>query len=189
MISKFELFELLKAWLATSIAFGIVIYRDEKVLLFSVLVAALTVGLGFVFHELSHRFLAFKFRKLAEFKANNSMLVLSILMSFLGFIIAAPGAVLISGNVSRKERGIISTAGPAANLVLALIFVPLLFVIPKIAFYGLMINSWLALFNMIPVPGFDGEKIISWSKPAYFILIGIAVLFNILNILVPNMIG
>ena len=33
---------------------------------------------------------------------------------------------------------------------------------------GYMINAWLALFNLIPFRGFDGQRIIEWSKPAYF---------------------
>jgi len=186
MITKFEAFELLKAWLATSVAFGIIIYSEKNSMLFSVLVAAFTVGLGFVAHEMSHRWFAHKYHKLAEFKANDPMLILMLIMSFFGFIIAAPGAVVISGFVSRNERGIIAASGPAANLVVALIFLPLLFVIPRIAFYGLMINAWLALFNMIPVPGFDGEKILSWSKIAYFAILGLALLLNVINILVQN---
>lgn len=186
MITKSEGFEILKAWLATSIAFGIIIYGSENTFLFSFLVSAFTVGLGFVAHELSHRWFAYKYHKLAEFKANNSMLIIMILMSFFGFIIAAPGAVMISGFVSKKERGIIAASGPGANLAVALLFAPLLFIIPKIAFYGLMINAWLALFNMIPIPGFDGEKIFAWNKPIYFTIVLLSLALIVLHVMVQN---
>lgn len=189
MITSKERVELLKAWLATSLAFGILIYGDSGRFLFSVLVAAFTVGLGFIAHELSHRYAAFKFRKHAEFRANNTMLILSVLMSFLGFIIAAPGAVWIGGLVTRKESGIIAAAGPIANLVIAALFIPLLWVIPSVAHYGFMINALLGLFNLIPIHGFDGEKVMGWSKPWYFVIGGIAVLLNILNILLPNLVN
>jgi Zn-dependent protease len=183
-----ELKDIIKAWLAISIAFGILIYGTGQTLLFSIGIAALTVGLGFLAHELSHRYYARKFRMHAEFRANNLMLILAIIMSFLGFVIAAPGAVVISGFVTRKEGGIIATAGPAANLIIALLFLPLVFVIPTIAYYGLMINAWLALFNMIPFPGFDGHRIVGWSKAAYFIMLAIAIILNVVQVVLPNII-
>jgi Zn-dependent protease len=186
MIMRREAIELLKAWLATSLAFGILIYYEQNSFWFSVLVAALTVGLGFMAHELSHRAVARKFHKHAEFRANDMMLLLSVLMSFLGFVIAAPGAVLIGGYVTRKENGMIAAAGPVANIIVSLIFVPLIFIVPKVAFYGFMINALLALFNLIPIPGFDGEKILAWSKPAYFTIAAVALLLNIFNIVLPN---
>ena len=184
-----EFKEIAKAWLAISIAFGILIYKGGEPLLFSVLVAAITVGLGFLVHELAHRQFAKKFKKHAEFKANNGMLIIAILMSFFGFVIAVPGAVIISGFVSKREGGIIATSGPAANLLLALVFLPLIFVAPLIAFYGMMINSWLALFNLIPVGGFDGQKIISWSKPVYFLLVVVAIILNMIHIIIPSFIS
>lgn len=183
---SYEFKEISKAWLAISIAFGILIYRGGEPLLFSVLVAAITVGLGFLVHELSHRHFARKFGKHAEFRAHNSMLIIAILMSFFGFVIAAPGAVIISGFVSKRQGGIIASSGPAANLVLALVFIPLIFVAPLIAFYGLMINAWLALFNLIPLRGFDGQKIIEWNKPAYFGMLAFAIILNIFHVILPN---
>ena len=182
-----EFKEIAKAWFAISIAFGILIYQGGESLIFSIFVAAITVGLGFVVHELSHRHFARKFGKHAEFRAHNGMLILAIVMSFFGFIIAAPGAVVISGFVSKREGGIIASSGPAASLLLAIVFIPLLLVIPTIAFYGLMINAWLALFNLIPFRGFDGQRIIEWSKPAYFGILITAIILNIFHIVLPNL--
>ena len=186
---KPELIEIVKAWLAISIAFGILILQEGKTLLFSIGVAAITVGLGFLAHELAHRHYARKFGKHAEFRANNLMLGAAIIMSFFGFVLAAPGAVIISGFVNKKEGGIIAASGPAANLVVALIFLPLISVIPTIAFYGMMINAWLALFNLIPFQGFDGHRVFDWSKPAYFVMIGIAIAMNLIQAVLPNIIN
>jgi len=36
-----------------------------------------------------------------------------------------------------------------------------------LAGYGFQINLWLAAFNLIPIPPFDGSKIFSWSKPIW----------------------
>jgi Zn-dependent protease len=186
MITVGEFRELIKALLATALAFGILISHTEKSFALSFSIALLTVGLGFALHELAHKYVAIKYRRSAEFKANNSMLVIAIIMSFFGFIIAAPGAVWIRGLVTRRQSGVIAAAGPLTNVVLAIIFIPLIFIVPKIAYYGFMINALLALFNMIPVPGFDGQKVFYWSKPAYFTLAAIALALNLAMIILPE---
>jgi len=185
MFSEREVNDLLKAWLAISLAFAIAINGFSISLKFatSFLISALTVGIGFIFHELSHRFVARNYGCFAEFRSFDNMLVLAIIMSFFGFVFAAPGAVMISGPVGRTRNGKISAAGPAANLVLALMFLVMLVVLSpvgilmNIAFYGFMVNSWLALFNMIPVWNFDGKKILSWNKIVYGVMVAIALMF------------
>ena len=139
-------------------------------------VAAITVGIGFIFHEMGHKFLAQKYRCWAEFRSFDAMLGLAVLMSLVGFIFAAPGAVMISGTVTRDRNGKISAAGPMMNIILALVFLGIGFLIPGLAenhigasivSYGFFINSFLALFNMIPVGNFDGSKILRWNKVVY----------------------
>jgi Zn-dependent protease len=99
---------------------------------------------------------------------------LALIFSFFGFILAAPGAVIIKGKLSQEKNGKVSLAGPLTNIILAFIFlIPLIYKpegILKLFFsYGLKINSLLALFNMIPVNPFDGGKIYSWNPLIYFI--------------------
>ena len=88
-------------------------------------------------------------------------------MSFLGFIFAAPGAVMIHGNITRKENGIISAAGPLANFAIALVFLGLFFQNPSLKGIwgtGIYINLFLGLFNMLPFGNFDGKKILNWHR-------------------------
>ena len=174
-MSEEELFEILKAWVAISLAFGIVLTADifSQDIILSLILAALTVGIGFLAHELAHKVVAQRYGCRAEFKAFNGMLVLAVVMSFFGFVFAAPGAVFISGVVNTERNGKISLAGPLTNLVLAMIFLILSFVVSsgfvgQIFSYGFMINTWLGLFNMIPVWNLDGAKILKWNKLAYF---------------------
>ncbi len=35
---------------------------------------------------------------------------------------------------------------------------------------GLQVNAWLALLNMIPFFGADGNKVLKWSGAAYWML-------------------
>ena len=66
-----------------------------------------------------------------------------------------------------KEIGIISAAGPITNMAVALI----LFILGNVNsglvdFYnlGIMINIYLAAFNLIPLLMLDGYKIMKWNK-------------------------
>jgi len=179
--SETELRDLVKAWIAISLAFGIIL-SGRTSLYSAIIISSLTVGVGFLFHELGHKLMAQKYGCFAEFRSFDQMLVLAVIMSFFGFVFAAPGAVMISGPVGKRRNGKISMAGPAVNLVLALLFFALLFVFPDgilkiISYYGFMINTWLALFNMLPFGNFDGKKILVWNKVVYGVMVGVAVIF------------
>ncbi|MBS3155332.1 hypothetical protein J4404_02435 [Candidatus Woesearchaeota archaeon] len=169
--SRKELIDLAKAWIAISIAFSVLL-KGELSLITGFLISGLTVGLGFLLHEMAHKYMAQKYGCFAEFRSFDFMLLLAVFMSFFGFIFAAPGAVMISGRVNNEKNGKISLVGPLTNLVLALIFLFLTFssieIIKLIGSYGFTINSWLALFNMLPLWFFDGRKIYSWNKLVYF---------------------
>lgn len=144
-------------------------------------IAFFTAGIGFLFHELMHKYVAQSYGLFAEFKAYYKMLWLAILLSFFGFIIAAPGAVYIKGNITKEKNGKISIAGPVTNLVLGILFLILLFALrPEGIFkafvgFGLTINSLLAAFNMIPAVPFDGAKVIAWDKKVYYITLILAI--------------
>ena len=177
--SKKELIDILKAWLAVSAAFGIVLGSSLSNFYASFIIAALTVGVGFLLHELGHKFAAQRYGCFAEFRSFDNMLILAIAMSFFGFVFAAPGAVMISGRINLKKNGIISAAGPLVNIALALAFLALSLADPPKIFklvssYGFIINSWLALFNMMPFWLFDGYKIWKWNKLAYSVIAGMA---------------
>lgn len=172
--SETELRDLLKAWIAISIAFAFVMEGLAGLGFYQIfIVAAITVGTGFLLHELGHKIVAQRYGCFAEFRSFDQMLLLAIFMSyFAGIVFAAPGAVMIHGPVGVRRNGMISAAGPIVNLVLALAFLFALFmgaggILAVIAYYGFFINSWIALFNLIPIGNFDGRKILRWNKTAY----------------------
>ncbi len=181
--SEIEIRDLLKAWVAISIAFAIIMKSSLNLSFYQTfIVSFITVGTGFLLHELGHKFVAQRYGCFAEFRSFDQMLVMAIAMSFLGFLFAAPGAVMITGPVGKSRNGKISAAGPIINLILAFLFLSFLFLklagmLKIIALYGFMINSWLALFNMIPIWNFDGVKIWAWNKIAYGVIVAIALLF------------
>lgn len=79
-------------------------------------------------------------------------------------------------NLRNQKWGeaLVALAGPASNVLLALIFALLIRaadVLPvstsflQIAFYIVHINVLLALFNMLPIPPLDGSKILAAVLP------------------------
>jgi Zn-dependent protease len=186
-ISKKEIKDLTKAWIILSLAFAIYfmngLFLNFEFLL-AFLVAAITVGTAFIFHELGHKIMAQHYGCFAEFRSFDNMLFLALIASFFGFIFAAPGAVMISGPVGIKRNGKISALGPGINMILAIIFLILHFNIQYpslniITYYGFLINSWLALFNLIPLTMFDGKKILQWNKFVYGLMVFVALILMI----------
>ena len=190
--SKVELVDIAKAWLAISLAFAFVysgasLFSGGMNKIFSMgflvmfLISLFTAGIGFLFHELAHKFVAQKYGCVAEFRAFDQMLYLAVgLAVAVGFIFVAPGAVMIHGQVTRKENGIISAAGPLTNFSLAMIFMGLIFYLPAWSFIfspGFFINLWLGLFNLIPFGNFDGIKILHWNRYVWMGMVAFGVYF------------
>jgi Zn-dependent protease len=175
--SKIEIQHLLRAWIFVSLAFAIMSVGFSLDYKFGIAVAfsAITAGIGFLGHELMHKYVAQKYHCWAEFRANDFMLGLMVLFSFMGFILAAPGGVYIANHVTARKNGIISIAGPLTNIVFGVLFAALTFVLPlelkPLGSYGMFINFWLGFFNMLPLPGIDGSKVWAWNKAVYIIVL------------------
>ena len=185
--SNIEIKDILKAWIAISIAFTIALRNSFSYDLYiTFIIALLTVGVGFLLHELGHKIVAQRYGYYAEFRSFDNMLILAVIMSFFGFIFAAPGAVMISGRVTKSKSGKISAAGPLVNMALALAFLLMAFLqlpamVKAAAYYGFVINSWLAIFNMLPLSLFDGYKILKWNKAVYGFMVAGAAAFMIIQ--------
>ena len=187
--SETEIKDLLKAWIAISIAFAIFMNRFPNLKAMGLsfyeifIIASVTVGTGFLLHELGHKLVAQRYGCFAEFRSFDQMLILAIIMAlFFPILFAAPGAVMINGPVGIRRNGKISAAGPIVNLALAAFFLIIFLItasgfLRTIAFWGFFINSLLALFNMIPIWNLDGAKVLRWDKKTYGIIVTIALMF------------
>lgn len=192
-----ELIHIIVATLVISFSFAVAFtgmaFDSGFLLMFGIVLV--TVGIGFIAHELAHKYVAQHYGALAAFRLWPIGLAIALVSSLMGFVFAAPGAVYIFGpHINRKQNGKISLAGPAVNLVLAIVFllvflsVPLVFSLTKdvalvsmVAFIGVLgmkINSWLGLFNMIPFFPFDGEKIFKWSAAVWILMAGSLAFIN-----------
>jgi len=194
--SSREIKELIIAGIFISLAFAILLSGGARILtafdskmLIVFLIAFFTAGIGFLFHEIMHKYVAQNYKLNAEFRAYYPGLWLTLMISFFGFIIAAPGAVHISGFITRERNGKISLAGPMTNIILAILFlIPALFInkglLGVFFSYGFSINSLLALFNMIPAMPFDGYKVLAWNKTVYGITIAVSATLFIISLLI-----
>jgi Zn-dependent protease len=170
-----EITHLLISFLVITIAFTILFLPSFHLLVPVFFVSALSVGTAFLLHELAHKIVAQRYGCYAEFRAYFPGLFLAIFFSFFGFVFAAPGAVFILGYLTREQNGKIAAAGPLTNLLIAGISLPFIQnpVIGKI----FIINSWLALFNLLPLPPLDGSKVIGWSLRTYILIFAVAIFF------------
>jgi Zn-dependent protease len=209
LITRRERFDLFIAWLGITIAFTLAIVLssfngkiDPLFFLYIFGISCLTVGIGFVLHEMAHKFTAMKYGYYAEFRKDNVMLLMSVVLAALVHVVfAAPGATVIyGGGLSKEQNGKISAAGPATNLVLCIPFGIMVLMTPFIMIWGpvigfigmmgLQINAMIAAFNLLPISVLDGKKVLEWKPVLFVVMIAVsfAVLFAALT-LVPSYIS
>jgi len=180
-----EVIDLVKAWAFITVIFTLVLARpfSTEGVIEAIWISAIAVGLGFLLHELAHKYVAQNYGLQAYFVSFDKMMWLSLFLAFIGIIFIAPGAVQIQGGADRIRLGRIAAAGPATNVVLAVIFIALNTLYPfKLFSFGAYINSILAVFNMIPILMLDGKKIKDWDKKKYYLLLIACVAVLLLSI-------
>jgi Zn-dependent protease len=102
------------------------------------------------------------------------LLPLLLLMSHAGILFGWAKPVPVNPLNYRNYRWgefAVSAAGPVSNLALAALFSVLLRLgfnnvgLMKLAYFGVSINIFLALFNLIPIPPLDGSHILAILLP------------------------
>lgn len=170
--TKDEVVDLIIADIALSLAFSIVIGFTKFLYYFPM--AFVAVSVSFILHEYMHKIVAQRFGAIAAFRRSDFGILIALITSFLGFLMAMPGATMIyTNNFTKKENGIVSLVGPLTNLILFFVVFALALLINFNSYiettliFTAFINLWLAFFNMLPIYPLDGSKVLSWSKPIY----------------------
>jgi len=184
--SRLELYHIITAMIILTIAFTFALSRNSILMMavsnfsgFSL--SRLGQGLqfslvgivsAFFCHELSHKLMAQRYGLWSEFRMYPKGLLFSLVLSVTtGFVFATPGAVMFRGEPRIFEEGKIAMAGPLANMVITVIFLPLfIFFFNKQTGSMMMtigiiclINCIFAVFNLFPFGPLDGVKIFKWS--------------------------
>ncbi|MEM1548397.1 MAG: AN1-type zinc finger domain-containing protein [Thermoproteota archaeon] len=184
--SKTEVTHLLAAWIVLSLCFSIrYFFRASSILPLLLVIYLCVVGTGFVFHELAHKFTAQRYGYWSEFRLWPQGLAITFLSSLLtlgSLIFAVPGATYVvprhyslewSKASEERRMGLISLAGPLSNVAWATVFFflnRLSGLLGLIGSIGFQVNLWLAAFNMIPLAGLDGRKVLAWNIVAWVIV-------------------
>jgi Zn-dependent protease len=123
-----------------------------------------------VLHELAHKFVAMGFGATATLHAPYPMYAVVILLILLKspIIFFVGGLVEVLGSLTYLQSALVSVAGPLTNLAIWGVCVYLIkskskFSRKNIEVIAMMkkINMFLFIFNMIPIPGFDGFNFLS----------------------------
>jgi len=134
----------------------------------SMKMAIIITAPGILFHELGHKFAALGFGIEATFHASYFWLMIGVILSLMntGIIFFIPAYVSIASSATPLQNTIISFAGPFVNLLLYVMsFLLLRYNLVKrknvpLVLLTKRINGFLFLFNMIPIPPFDGSHVL-----------------------------
>tara|TARA_Y100001970_G_scaffold83065_1_gene105125 strand:+ start:336 stop:983 length:648 start_codon:yes stop_codon:yes gene_type:complete len=172
----------------------------DPALFFSLVI---TLIFSLVLHEVAHGYVAYKCGDSTAYYQGRLNLnplnhldpIGSLMILFIGFGWAKPVPVNSSNLRNPREDMIkVAIAGPATNLILAIIAVLIckIFIIsdpsilnspsPIIKFFWtfMYINLALCIFNMLPIPPLDGSRLLSFETQYRFQQYGPMVLFGLI---------
>ncbi len=179
-----EVLDIVISWIIATIAFS---YRYILVGdIYMILINSIAVFLGFVVHELAHRWSARRYGCIAFYKAWYPGLLTALLIAIAtrgNFVFIAPGAVMIfSPWLSPSLEASIALSGPYTNIAIAIVFMVLTNITNRIELQIIAyVNTWLAFFNLLPIPPLDGYKALRGSIIRWVIAFAIAIVLIVIN--------
>ena len=151
--------------------------------------ALAAVAIAMAVHEYAQRRVAKRFGVSATYEMWMPGVVFSLLVMLVGIkLIIVGGAAAVAYKFSRwgmrnrhasfEEVGIVSMAGPAANLLLATVLKAFAGPAGWTAALGYLsdINAWFAVYSLIPLKQLDGGGLFMWSHVYWLFIMLWAVL-------------
>lgn len=157
----------------------------------ALVVALVILSLGI--HEAAHAFAAYKLgdptaKNLGRMTVNPiphidpfmTIVLPAITLTTMGFMFggAKPVPVMpMNFKNQHRDNAIVAIAGPLSNLILAVLFVTIGYVLlatglytlsqvlPRVLFASGIANLILTIFNLVPIPPLDGSRVVSWLLP------------------------
>ena len=90
----------------------------------NLLMSFAAVMTGFLLHELAHKWMAQKYGCWAEYRGNRNGLLLALLMGAVGFLIAAPGAVMVAAKALAMSSATATTILASARTKMMMAVLP-----------------------------------------------------------------
>jgi Zn-dependent protease len=178
--------------IALVIAAGISFFLNKPFSIAGLILATILFATGFILHELAHKYVAQEYGLWAEFRLNLTGVLLTALSVFSPLKFIAPGAVVISGLPDRDKMGRTALAGPIVNIIIAIVLLAVMPALGSTSIFqavlaGAAINSFLAVFNLIPFAIFDGRKVYVWNRRFWAVTFVIALAMTIYtNFILPQ---
>ena len=170
--------------LVTAAGISMFLGTNRSIGVLGLAISSILFAMGFILHELAHKYVAQGYGLWAEFRLNMTGLLLTAVSVISPIKFIAPGAVMIAGLADREHMGKTAFAGPITNVIITvglLILLPALGTgaIHQAVLAGASINAFLALFNLIPFAVFDGQKVYAWDKRYWTMLFLISLALTI----------
>ncbi|MCJ7429454.1 MAG: hypothetical protein MUP66_03625 [Candidatus Nanohaloarchaeota archaeon QJJ-5] len=197
-----EVQDIIISSLALSIAFTVALFGGSDPIGFImsagflshfILVVPLVVS-AIVAKEMAQKGTARAFESHARYEMWSPGIVISVLSSFLGVVVAAVSGVKIMTEYAEryarwrielnpKHMGIVASIGPLMSISLAMGCLMLSPLSPMVLGENVLslaaeINAYIVLFSLVPASPLDGDKILRWSVGlwVFMIAMGLAVL-------------
>ncbi|MBW2972560.1 hypothetical protein KY359_05990 [Candidatus Woesearchaeota archaeon] len=153
----------------------------------NLLITLILVALVLAVREIAHKTIAVWLGYKSQYKGWLLGLVVGLVVAFVsnGYLLfIAPGRMEITHlpihrlgkgyyELNMKHLGWIAMAGPVATMLLAVLFKSLSVTSAAPVFHkAMMISIWIALFDMIPIPPFNGSRTFFGSRFIYVFVLG-----------------
>ncbi|MEM0506900.1 MAG: site-2 protease family protein [Thermosphaera sp.] len=175
-----EVFSIMVASLAIGFVFASTyLYRLN---VYSFVGVFLIASFSVIAHEMAHRQVA----RIMNCYSRYALYPLGLLVTLLSSLPVIPIKIILPGvtviiprtydhSELKRIEGITSVAGPLVNISFSIAgFISMGVLGPLEGMshyirYFIYINSWIALFNLLPIPPLDGSKVLRWNLPLYLI--------------------
>jgi len=162
--------------LFTSVFLGLAFMITNKIDLGSPsdwLIYILVAGLAVSLHDLTHRYVAWRYGVPTEYKFwFLGTIIMFITALAFGAVYSSPSRLAIEreNELSARQKAVVYGSGPIVSVILFLVFLamlPLGGMAATIGGIGATMNLLTATYAMMPFDPMDGRKVYKWNRPVW----------------------
>ncbi len=170
------------------------------------IISFVAIGVSLLIRIVVQKRVGKKYDIIVEYKIDHNLIFIAVLIGLLtegAITFSAIGYTILSTffserighkykNISYEESGKIALSGTITHILLALSSL-VLYPINRVFFNEILkANTFMAIFNLIPIPPIDGHKIFWWSRlvwvtafivSLFIMFFGFSIIFSIIGII------